>query len=104
MGLFLVGGVIFSFWYSTYLETTSAVEPVAVKKGKEKACLVAGCSSQLCVSEDMGDIATTCEYLEEYACYRQAKCEVQNNGECGWTVDEELNACLNGPTAQQVQS
>ena len=55
------------------------------------ACKITGCSSQLCSD---GDVVTTCEYKDEYACYKTAKCERQPDGKCGWTPNEELVACL----------
>ena len=61
--------------------------PVVAKK-----CYVTGCSSQLCSSEQ--GMMSTCEYREEYACYQTATCEVQSDGECGWTQSEELSSCL----------
>lgn len=61
-------------------------------------CAVAGCSGQLCVSADeAGNIVTTCEYRPEYACYRGASCEPQENGKCGWTETAELKQCLANP-------
>ncbi len=63
-------------------------------------CAVAGCSGQLCVSADQaGAIVTTCEYRAEYACYQEASCEPQPNGECGWTPTVGLQACLTNPPA-----
>ena len=63
-------------------------------------CAVAGCSGQLCVSaEEAGDIFTTCEFRPEYACYREASCEPQANGKCGWTETAELRQCLANPPA-----
>lgn len=58
------------------------------------ACYVGGCSSQVC--SDRPDVMTTCEWREEYACYRTAKCERQATGQCGWTQTEELLACVDG--------
>ncbi len=58
------------------------------------ACKVGGCSGQLCVDESEGDVITTCEYKAEYACYKTAKCERQEDGKCGWTPTEELVMCL----------
>src|SRR3989344_931009 len=55
------------------------------------ACKVTGCSGQICSDED---VITTCEYKEEFACYRTAKCERQANGQCGWTQTPTLQACL----------
>ncbi|MBN1610840.1 MAG: hypothetical protein JW940_29685 [Polyangiaceae bacterium] len=56
-------------------------------------CIVGGCSSQLCVGKGE-DLVTDCEWLEEYACYRTARCEVQDNGRCGWTQTQELQSCI----------
>lgn len=53
---------------------------------------VGGCSSQLCSDEE--GMVSTCEYRQEYACYKTAKCERQSNGKCGWTPTSELNLCL----------
>jgi len=57
-------------------------------------CIVGGCSSQLCVDAVHGDVASTCEWFEEYACYKSATCERQVNGLCGWTVTPELERCI----------
>lgn len=54
-------------------------------------CKVTGCSGQVCSDKD---VMTTCEYLAEYGCYRNAKCERQTDGKCGWTETEELTKCL----------
>jgi len=62
------------------------VEPIA------SGCYVGGCSSQIC--SDDPDVITTCEFREEYACYRTATCERQATGQCGWTPTDELNQCL----------
>lgn len=63
-------------------------------------CAVAGCSSQLCVSADEAStIITTCEFREEYACYKDATCEPQADRTCGWTQSVELKKCLAHPPA-----
>jgi eight-cysteine-cluster-containing protein len=54
-------------------------------------CVRTGCSGQICASEDL---ASTCEWHDSYACYRTASCEPQADGQCGWTQDAELAACL----------
>lgn len=64
------------------------------------ACVVGGCSGQLCVEE--GDPAvSTCEFKPEYACYRDATCTRQPDGQCGWTQDAALLACLDNPPAPE---
>lgn len=65
-------------------------------------CVVAGCSGQLCISQedsDKGFGVSTCEYRAEYGCYQEASCEPQADGKCGWTQTNELKACLKNPPA-----
>ena len=64
----------------------------ATDEAVAKQCYVGGCSSQLCT--DQPGAISTCEWREEYACYRDATCEVQADGNCGWTPTAELQACL----------
>ena len=56
-------------------------------------CFVGGCSRQIC--SDDPDVVSTCEYKEEYACYKSARCERQMDGKCGWTETPEFNICMN---------
>ena len=56
-------------------------------------CFIGGCSAEVC--SDQGGMVSTCEYREEYACYKTATCERQSSGQCGWTETSELNSCLN---------
>ena len=64
------------------------LENPAVSEG----CFVGGCSAQIC--SDMEGVISTCEFRPEYGCYHDATCERQANGQCGWTMDAALNACL----------
>ncbi len=68
-------------------------------------CVTAGCSGTACVAPDhplaTGEMATTCEFKPEYACYEQASCDKQADGACGWTQTPELQACLANPPAPQ---
>lgn len=54
-------------------------------------CMITGCSSHVCADRE---VITTCEYKEEYACYKTARCERQQDGACGWTMTPELLQCL----------
>lgn len=68
-------------------------DPIPVQSDTSSRCYIGGCSGQIC--SDLEGIASTCEYQEQYACYKTAKCEVQKTtGKCGWTKTTELNACL----------
>lgn len=75
--------------------TTETTATVTVQTEESKAgCFVGGCSSQIC--SDQPNAVSTCEYREEYACYKTAKCARQQNGQCGWTQTVELTSCLQG--------
>ena len=67
------------------------------------SCVVGGCSSQLCVDASQGEVVSTCEYKEEYACYAGAVCGRQANGQCGWTETKELTQCLSREVTGQSQ-
>ena len=67
----------------------------ATDAAAEKTCFVGGCSGQIC-SETEG-VISTCEWKPEYACYHSATCEVQADGNCGWTQTAALQACLANP-------
>ncbi|HYE59771.1 MAG TPA: Gmad2 immunoglobulin-like domain-containing protein [Candidatus Kapabacteria bacterium] len=60
-------------------------------------CRPSGCSGEVCSDED---VVSNCIYKEEFACYKNARCERQANGRCGWTETDELTACL---TSKQTQ-
>lgn len=72
---------------NVYQTPETTVPPVQTAK-----CYVGGCSGQIC--SDNEGMVSTCEYREEYACYKTAKCERQQNGQCGWTNTPALNMCL----------
>jgi hypothetical protein len=59
-------------------------------------CKVGGCSGELCLDSNSPNVASICIYKAEYACYKNAKCEKQTNGKCGWTKSQELTSCLDG--------
>lgn len=54
-------------------------------------CHRTGCSGHVCADQR---VATTCEFFPGYECYRDARCERQPDGACGWTPTPELEACL----------
>jgi len=86
----------------SYFLLTSPVEPNPIDKDEDEVmkkepqeesatCRVTGCSSQICADQE---VITTCEYREEYACYKNAQCERQADGGCGWSPPAEVNSCL----------
>lgn len=50
-----------------------------------------GCSGELCAGQPQ---VTPCIWRDAYACYRDAVCDRQPDGACGWTPTSELGACL----------
>lgn len=75
------------------VEAERASETEAFKEIVKGRCMRTGCSGQVCAS---GPVYTTCEWRPEYACYADATCERQEDGNCGWTKTPELEACLGG--------
>ena len=66
--------------------------PLIIETGRERGgCMSTGCSGQVCAD---ADIITTCEYKPEYACYENAVCERQADGQCGWTLTAAVGRCL----------
>ncbi len=57
-----------------------------------KTCHVGGCSSEICSDND--SVFSICIFKPEFACYHAATCEQQADGNCGWTQDAALLACL----------
>lgn len=78
-------------------ESKTPTKPPVVVPSKDlhvtpmKVCKVGGCSGEICSDKEM---LSNCIYRPEYSCYKNAKCEVQPSGECGWTPSTELDACL----------
>jgi hypothetical protein len=75
---------------TTTSSTTTTTTTLARGETRD-GCVRSGCSGQVCA--DRG-VATTCEWLPHYACYRAATCERQASGRCDWTSTPELQACL----------
>jgi hypothetical protein len=49
--------------------------------GGNTGCFRAGCSGELCATDP--NLASDCLFRPEYACYQNATCERQANGQCG---------------------
>lgn len=65
-------------------------------------CYVGGCSSQICTDEP--NMASTCIYRAEFACYKTAKCERQSTGQCGWTPSTALTMCIQNAQSAPAES
>ncbi|MFQ5751274.1 MAG: hypothetical protein ACE5HI_04690 [bacterium] len=100
-------GVLVVFYWDGFSDTNQAQEADEAEKiisvplppgegGKrlpEGICRPTGCSGEICADKDM-PVFSICLWKPEYACYRDAKCERQPDGECGWTKTLDLLSCL----------
>ena len=59
---------------------------------EEVVCYRGGCSGEIC--SHLPDQVSPCIYKPEYECYKEAMCEPQCNGTCGFTVTPKLVLCL----------
>lgn len=62
-------------------------------------CVRTGCSGTICAPEGEPTFST-CQWREEYICYKTERCEKQANGQCGWTPSASLDACLKDKSAR----
>ena len=67
----------------------------------EDGCFVGGCSGQVCSGDK--NVITTCEMKPEYACYKEAKCEKQADGKCGWTQTSKLKQCVSAGLNAKIE-
>jgi hypothetical protein len=79
---------------TTASTTPSDISGTGTTTQVQRACKPTGCSGQICSDED---VASTCEFMPKYMCYKSAVCERQATGLCGWTETPELKACLTNP-------
>lgn len=89
-----VGGYVISLDADKTTETVAQITVAKANMRQSGGCYIGGCSGQIC--SDQKDTVSTCEYKEEYACYKTAQCERQVDGTCGWTKTQELTSCLQG--------
>lgn len=62
--------------------------------GAREGCVIGGCSGEICSEAADGPMASNCIYREEFGCYKQAVCERQGDGRCGWTQTAALQSCI----------
>lgn len=61
---------------------------------KNSDCSTAGCSSQICTTnEEAKTTITTCEFKQEYECLKLTSCECINN-KCQWEQNQDYKNCL----------
>ncbi len=78
---------------NTY-DVAGVIDVISIREREEMSendCIISGCNNEICSEEPL---TTICVVLPEHACYRNAQCERQENGKCGWTMTEALKSCL----------
>ena len=75
------------------LPVSDGVLPVYGECSSDSDCIRGGCSGTLCLPRDAEPIASTCEWLDEYECYRSAEC-LCVDGRCIWDRSPEFEACI----------
>jgi len=72
---------------------TPSITPL-VECSKNDECAIGGCSGQLCDKKDViNKVATTCEWKEEYGCFRLTQCLCIQN-KCQWNQTPEYQQCI----------
>lgn len=70
------------------------IQTAEVECVKDADCSKAGCSSQLCTTKEKAiKTITTCEWKDEYECYKKVECGCVNN-KCNWKDQNKLDKCL----------
>lgn len=67
--------------------------------GGSSACVRSGCGGEVCVEEG-SEVTTPCVVTPEQLCFRDAVCERQASGTCGFTSTPEITACLERARAE----
>ncbi len=83
-----------------------AINDLAGAKEKETdrergGCIISGCSNEVCSDHS---VVSICIYLPEFACYDNAVCERQPDGQCDWTLTTAINQCLVEATQKNENS
>lgn len=97
-------------WYITYLKNKiivddtpsklSIITPESNDRYVSNQCkIISLCNGPIeCVSKHLAidNMAGTCEYRPEMDCYKQNfnRCERQDNGQCEWSLSNELQQCM----------
>ena len=82
---------------SLIIAITYYLNPKIIQFGNKPTinCIVGGCSGEICAEEsEAADKVSICIYSNSYACVKKTKCEVQQDGKCGWTATSEYSQCL----------
>ncbi len=80
--------------------TNQSNQTIQYECTKDSDCKIGGCSGQLCIPKDESGI-TTCEWKEEYACYKLTECKCINHS-CSWKSTPEFEQCMEEAERQKL--
>jgi len=78
----------------SFLRLRQAAPSGQASKKLNTSCVVNGCNGEICQNKNDEPVSSICLWKEKFVCYKTAKCEVQKDGTCGWTMDQNLTSCL----------
>lgn len=82
-------------------ETKPSPDPSPDECTSDSDCGIGGCSGQVCTAaSEAAGLITTCEYREEYGCYKLTSCGCVN-GRCAWRESAEFKGCVDAARSQQ---
>ena len=74
-------------------EVISGHKKVETECMEDSDCVKGGCSGTVCQPKNTPPVFTTCEWADEYACYRDISCSC-NNGGCEWEKADTFDKCV----------
>jgi len=79
----------------TQNETKEVITPpvAGTQCTKNSECVIGGCSGQICSPASKGRMVSTCEWREEYACYKKTTCGCIE-GRCVWDQNPVFAVCV----------
>ena len=95
--MFMAGAGLSKIWdgiISTFKFTDQTSPSPTGQNVTDNGCKIGGCGGELCQNVSDEPIVSNCIYKASFACYKTARCEIQQNGKCGWTQTTELTTCL----------
>ena len=95
MGRFAMNLAVLVVLLAPFATAASASEEGGTGKSTSApvVCEVGGCNAELCLPRGAG-IVSTCMVRPEHKCYREARCERQSYGDCGWTTTPAFESCM----------
>jgi hypothetical protein len=86
-----LAALVGSAWLTACASDGASDDPPSPGRRVTGACVIGGCSSEICADQPM---ISPCIWRDDFACYADAACGRQADGSCGWSMTPELTSCL----------